>query len=341
MIDKVFGTGGIGAGMFFNLEGDHTLGRDESRLGYLLDYQDYCKQHIILHYVAKLTKKVKIYAIGKVGQDEHGRRLISQMQSAGILTDYVETTSEARTMFSICFQYPDGSGGNITTSNSVCNLVTPEYIEKSSLQVDSDTMILAAPEVSLDSRIRLLKIGRTRGAFNIASLLSGEVQEFEKKNGFDLCDLLAINIDEAKAISKVDGEAEEVAKITAEKIIGYNVNTRIIVTAGKHGCYTFENGRCERINIINVPVVSTAGAGDALLGGTIAGLINGMPFQKGIWDNYFAETPLCSAVEYGTIVSTFAVMSIDTIAKRVSRESIIKFIKENSLSTSEEFEHSI
>ena len=47
----MIGAGGIGSGMFFKLNGDHTLGREESRSGYFLDQKDYCKLHIISHYV--------------------------------------------------------------------------------------------------------------------------------------------------------------------------------------------------------------------------------------------------------------------------------------------------
>ena len=51
---KIVGVGGIGSGIFFALEGNHTLGRNESRTATLLPVRDYCKLHIVLHYVAKL-----------------------------------------------------------------------------------------------------------------------------------------------------------------------------------------------------------------------------------------------------------------------------------------------
>ena len=48
---RLVGVGGIGAGLFFALEGDHQdLGRDESRPGRLLDVRDYCKLHIVAQY---------------------------------------------------------------------------------------------------------------------------------------------------------------------------------------------------------------------------------------------------------------------------------------------------
>ena len=51
---RLIGIGGIGSGTFFALNGNHTLGREESRGGRFLDRRDYCKLHIISHYVRPL-----------------------------------------------------------------------------------------------------------------------------------------------------------------------------------------------------------------------------------------------------------------------------------------------
>ncbi len=51
---RLVGVGGIGGGMFLALEGDRTLGRNESRPARLLDVRDYGKLHIVAHHVAML-----------------------------------------------------------------------------------------------------------------------------------------------------------------------------------------------------------------------------------------------------------------------------------------------
>ena len=50
----VVGIGGIGTGIMYSLDGEHELSRNESRLGNLLDARDYCKLHIVEHYIARL-----------------------------------------------------------------------------------------------------------------------------------------------------------------------------------------------------------------------------------------------------------------------------------------------
>jgi hypothetical protein len=63
----LIGVGGIGTGAFFALSGDHTLGREESRLGKYLDRRDYCKLHIITHYIQTLLGPQFIPSDRKVG----------------------------------------------------------------------------------------------------------------------------------------------------------------------------------------------------------------------------------------------------------------------------------
>src|SRR3989304_2326016 len=86
------GTGGIGSGSFFRLEGDHTLGREESRGGRFLDRRDYCKLHIVSHYVkALLGDSFAGLPVGRVGDDESGRQLLREMAEVGLDLRYVET----------------------------------------------------------------------------------------------------------------------------------------------------------------------------------------------------------------------------------------------------------
>ena len=54
LYQQLVGVGGTRIRIFFALEGNHTLGRNESRPGELLNIRDYCKLHIVIHYVAKL-----------------------------------------------------------------------------------------------------------------------------------------------------------------------------------------------------------------------------------------------------------------------------------------------
>ena len=50
-----------------------------------------------------------------MGADQAGQRVLEEMQNVGINTALVQKDDAKPTLLSVCFQYPDGSGGNITT----------------------------------------------------------------------------------------------------------------------------------------------------------------------------------------------------------------------------------
>ena len=68
--------------------------------------------------------------------------------------------------------------------------------------------------------------------------------------------------------------------------------------------------------------MNTTGAGDACLGGTLAGLIQGLPLQKGRNDKKFGETPLQSAVELGAVCAGMAIELNDTIVVDINLDRI-------------------
>src|SRR5258706_6712220 len=217
LYDHIVGTGGIGSGIFFSMSGNHTLGRNESRLATLLPYKDFCKQHIIMHYIAvllgaKINGDFQSFPIGKVGNDDIGKNLIEMMKAVGMDTKSVTINEQCSTLFSVCFQYPDKSGGNMTTENGASNNVSPadisSFFQQFELTGDNE-IILAAPEVPLETRITLLEYGRQRGSLNVASVSSAEVSDFENLHGFEITDILSINIDEAQSIVQTFDEYVE------------------------------------------------------------------------------------------------------------------------------------
>ena len=322
LYDHIVGTGGIGSGLFFLLEGNQTLTRNESRLGRQLTCRDYCKQHTILHYVSVLmgaaSGAFEVYPIGKVGDDDRGWGLLAEMDSVGMITRGVTATNDAATLFSVCFQYPDSTGGNITTSNGASCLLTAGDIANflKTLKLPGKGMALAVPEVPLEARIALLMEGRKRGWFNAASLSANEATGFVALGGLELSDLLSMNKDEAAAMTGVDAEATDTVDIVQycrEMLVQHNPAALLIVTDGPRGSWACSGGKRAFVPPLAVVPSSTAGAGDALFAGTLAGLACGLPFIKDARDSRFSETPLDSAVELGTLLASLTITSPDTI----------------------------
>jgi sugar/nucleoside kinase (ribokinase family) len=246
-----------------------------------------------------------------VGDDEQGRALLEKIRTAGMNSAAVTISPNAATLFSVCFQYPDGTGGNITTDNSAGNEVSPEDITAFFTKVrpgKNKEIILAVPEVPLAARIRLLEYGRHRGSLNVSSVLSSEIDSFKEQKGFHLTDILFVNIDEAEHIANTQSDIANNC-ITALKTL--NPNISVIITDGANGSYCYTGSNLVHTPAILINAISTAGAGDAFLAGTLTGLCCGLTLE--------------SAVNIGTLLAAWSVTAADTIHPDTNAETLYDF----------------
>jgi sugar/nucleoside kinase (ribokinase family) len=344
---RLVGVGGIGSGIFFALEGDHDLGRNESRPGRLLDVRDYCKLHIVAHYPAVLlgaradVGPFHVLPVGKVGADEAGLRLRAEMERAGMDVRFVEVVKGHPTMLSVCFQYPDGSGGNVTTVDSAGSCLTAGDVNLAETWLTPESIALAVPEVPLAVRLHLLRRAGEKGALRVASLTRAEVEEARATGFLSLVDLLALNEEEAAALAEAPfpSEAPEpVLRRLADVARAARPGMRLVVTAGVHGAFAFDGPGWTHAPALPVPVASTAGAGDALLGGILAGLAAGLPFAGSAAPRAsLGERPLTSALDLGALVAAFKVTSPHTIPPDLSLDALLAFAGEHGLRFAEGF----
>ena len=333
---QVVGVGGIGSGIVFALEGQQTLGRNESRLGKLIDARDYCKLHIVEHYIARLmdagSNEFAVIPIGVIGEDSVGRQLRAEMKEAGLDTRFVRTDPRAKTLFSVCFVYPDGAGGNITTSNSAASLVARRDLQvarKRMEEAGTRGIALCLPEVPLDVRSEFLEIARDCGNFTAGAFASSEIALAREKNLFASLDLLALNTDEVATLVGYPfdrGSVDRFLNDCANTLTAAQPQIRIALTAGEQGAYGFENGKWQFCQAPAVPVASTAGAGDALLAGILSGLSAGLPFLSA--GNVSAASragSLPAALELGVLTASFSVTSPHTIHPEASVSAILLF----------------
>jgi sugar/nucleoside kinase (ribokinase family) len=335
---QVVGVGGIGSGIVFALEGEQTLGRNESRLGKLLDARDYCKLHIVVHYIARLMGAGKVpnafdvVPIGVIGQDSIGRRLREEMEEAGLDTQFVRSDPGAKTLFSVCFVYQDGSGGNITTNNSAASEIGTADLQAAQNRMKKAGprgIALCLPEVPLEVRQEFLRISRECGNFSAASFVSSEIAPAREMNLYASVDLLALNKEEAAAIVGYPFEAsraDHFLKDCSATLLDLQPNIQIVLTAGEHGAYGFEKGAWQFCQAPRVSVVSTAGAGDALMAGILSGLSAGLPFLSSVSSNGTSTKPtLQAALDLGVLAASFSVTSPHTIHPEASLSTIISF----------------
>jgi sugar/nucleoside kinase (ribokinase family) len=323
----MIGVGGIGSGKFFALNHNHTLGREESRSGHFLDRMDYCKLHIICHYVKTLLGPDFIcIPVGKVGSDEIGSQLIAEMDEIGLNTRWVRKIEDAPTLFSFCFIYPDGTGGNLTTDDSACGRVDAEYVslvQDEFQRFENSGVALAVPEFPLPAREKVLELGTRYHFFRIASFSTEEICAEIAKGILLSCDWLAMNVDEASVVVGMKPDqysVERIVNIAIERLAHLAPQLRISVTAGKFGSWVWDHECLDYHSAFAVSSVSTAGAGDAHLAGILAGVIAGLSTSE--------------SHELGSLVAALSVTSPHTIDKRIGRETLQNFIQNEHFNVS-------
>ena len=332
----MIGIGGVGSGIFFALDGNHTLGRDESRLGRLLDIRDYCKLHIISHYVARLLGGFRVIPIAKVGDDAPGRQMIQEMRAAGMDTDQVAIVAGAPTLFSVCFQYPDGAGGNITTSNSAAAQLNCEDLDKLEGLFSEPAVALAAPEVSLQTRSHFLEMAGKHGAFRAASFTAAEVAPALDLGMFANLDLVSLNQGEAAVLAGHTFDPTDVnpfLQACERRVRASYPRLRFVVTAGNLGAFAFWQGAWDFCPAPAVRVASTAWAGDALLAGLIVATVAGIPFlRRDPSLHRGGAEPIASALDFAVLLASYTTTSPHTIHPESGMENLLAFAANSRLS---------
>jgi ribokinase len=255
--------------------------------------------------------------VGRVGDDAAGARLLAEMETAGLSTKHVARTPGCPTLYSFCFVYPDASGGNMTTSDSACGRVDAAQITHAEPEFRAHAgrgIALAAPEVPLGAREALLELGGRHRFLRVASFTSGEAAEVLQRGILGNVDLLAVNRHEAAAMAECSAEdrpAEAVAEAAVRRARSVNPHLMLTITAGRQGSWAWDGAVLTPVPAFEAPVASTAGAGDAHLAGTLAGLTAGLP--------------LCEAAQLGALVASLSVTSPHTIHPGIDRVSLKAF----------------
>ncbi len=345
---QLIGVGGVGTGSFFALEGNRTLGRNESRLGHLLDVRDYCKLHIVIHYVARLLgakasgAPFHVVPIARVGDDAAGRQVVKEMSDTGIDVTCVRTLPGHPTLFSVCFQYPDGAGGNITTSNSAAAALCATDVDGLVEMMNSEgrrVIALAVPEVSLEVRHQFLRAATDAGAFRVASFVPAEIEPAKRSGMFNSLDLVSLNDEEAGELVGCPfspDNPEVFVEKCQELLRGALPGLRMVVSAGKQGAYGMTADLWNHCPAPDVQVASTAGAGDSLLGGVIATLAAGVPFLRDSVEN--KTRSIGTALDFGVWLASFKCLSPHTIHPSACIDSLADFARGREWSFSPEIE---
>src|ERR1700730_5586185 len=253
--------------------------------------------------------------VGRVGNDDFGKRLLSHLRDAAVDAEHVYTDPEAGSGMSVAIIDAEGDYGAVIVSGANLRLSNKDLEEAREIIRHAQVLVLPTEvfEATNVAAARLAKDYRIRVILNAAPA---------RPLGPDLSaniDLLVVNAVEAEMICGIAvtslPAATEAAALLSEQV------ANVVVTAGGLGLAVAEHGNTPYAQAAHpVKLVDTHGAGDAFIGALAARWASG-----------------ASVVEAVRFANAAAALFVSTPAdqkKTVTSDQVFRFLSEHRQPTS-------
>lgn len=208
--------------------------------------------------------------VGCVGQDDHGRELLSVLKQEGVDCTWVKAVPRPTGCAGIIV---DNDGENcIVVANGANDLVTPELVAQAQALISQAKVLLVQLEIPLATVLAALEIARTAGVTTI--LDPAPAMELDPRI-LELVDFLTPNVREASILTDSDVHCWKTAAAAARALHDKGVGTAL-VTMGKFGAYYYSDLGQVRITAPKVQTVDSTAAGDAFNGALAVALAKGV-----------------------------------------------------------------
>ena len=242
--------------------------------------------------LAKIDRRIPISVIGKVGTDENGRFIVSELQKNGINVSRVSYSSTMPTSFCDVMSIPSGertffhkrganaefSPADIDLDSLDCNILHIGYI----LLLDQFD---AEDKQYGTVMARFLHDVQKKGIKTSIDVVSDSTGDFPKKliPALPYCNYVIIN--ELECCSawnleayKPDGTLDrETVALAMQKMIDGGVSDRVIVHCKKTSFALDSKGNFTEVPSLRIPkdmIKGSVGAGDAFCAGCLYGIYN-------------------------------------------------------------------
>lgn len=220
---------------------------------------------------------LRVAIFGKQADDDNGRFLRAGMERLGI-EHHMDLSGSASSFAQV---YVDPSGGRaIYMARGATGELSPEEIERLHRPVIESAHVVTTEisQVPLASARRVLEIARESGARTVLDLdvpLADAVPSLGSEA--DLHAALAAADIVKPSLSSLEGlvEGRDTSELARALATRYGAQA-VAITRGEAGALVFADGGALEVPAAKVDVVDTTGAGDAFLGGLLAGLGAGL-----------------------------------------------------------------
>jgi ribokinase len=210
--------------------------------------------------LARLGAEVSM--VGRVGHDAFGRELSRLMRDAGVSTRWVQGADRPTGTALI---FVDSRGENaIAVSPGANHELLPEDVPRRA--IEAADVVLAALEVPLASIEEAFRLAR---AATVRTVLNAAPATRVPRSLLDLADVIICN--EVELSTLVGSSVADGSETDVMRQLRRSESQVVVVTLGARGAIGVDRAEVVTQPAFDVRVVDTVGAGDAFVGGFVAG----------------------------------------------------------------------
>lgn len=228
--------------------------------------------------VAAARLGISTYMVGRLGDDDFGRQLLSSLQAAGVHTDGI--LIDAAVSSGIAVITVDAKGeNNIIIVAGANGRVSQQDVERLTALLPEAAALLLQFEIPLPFVISAAQAAHQVG---IPVILDPAPAKTDiPAELYELVDIITPNEIEASQLVGFPVDGQESAAKAAAELRQRGVGT-VIVKLGAQGVFCATNNETFFVPAFSVHAVDTVAAGDAFNGGLAVALAQGHPLREAV-----------------------------------------------------------
>lgn len=238
---------------------------------------------------------------GVIGNDSFGSKIVKQLQSVGIKTNYMQVSSEFPTTNAFII-------ANTSIGSRTVLTYKPGTMKMNDFDIDFEPDIILVDGQEYDMSVKF--INKYPNAISIidAGRPKEHIIELAKMVDYVVC-----SKEFAEAVTQVKIEDEK-GKINAYKKMDIIFKGEVVITLESKGALYKYNNQVRRMPSLKVKAIDSTGAGDIFHGAFTYAIANKYDIEK--------------AVMIGNIAGALSVTKIGSFASMPSKEDIRKYYHE-------------
>lgn len=219
---------------------------------------------------------LKTAYIGKVGKDLAGRDVINVLDGFGVETEFIQTTMERRTNFSVVLD-AEKEDRTILVYRGASNTLKPQEIPTS---LKADWFYLAPfPKSSEDTFHKIIDLAKRKASKVAINPSKGQLKSKKFIDRINDFDVLLVNQEEASILTGIDYEKEGQIFEKIDSLF----RGIFVMTKGPDGLTVSDDENIYKVDTTpKKEVADRTGAGDSFGSGFVSGLVKGFSIEEAI-----------------------------------------------------------